>query len=175
MQHLPKTEILKVLFAANFESGTLTWKINGARGKPREGNLAGHTDATKQKRAVVGINGKRYLRSRILYAMYHDADPYPLVIDHRNGDPTNDAICNLRAVTQAENLQNQDFLRDKKRLLPTGVKIYRRPAKKKFMAAIQIRGRQKSLGYYLTAEEAHAAYLKAFQEIGRGRAMAARK
>jgi len=40
MQHLPKTEILKVLFAANFESGTLTWKINGARGKPREGNLA---------------------------------------------------------------------------------------------------------------------------------------
>jgi len=52
------------------------------------------------------FNSKFYRTHRIIYFMHHGVDPGEKVIDHIDGDPTNNRIENLRACTQQENIQN---------------------------------------------------------------------
>jgi hypothetical protein len=52
----------------------------------------------------IGIGGKRYLQHRIIYLLFHGY--LPSVVDHIDGDTTNNRIENLRAATNTENLQN---------------------------------------------------------------------
>ena len=51
--------------------------------------------------------GSSYRIHRIIWALVNGQDPGALVIDHRDGDPQNNSIENLRACTEAENLQNK--------------------------------------------------------------------
>ena len=92
INRLPPIAVLRELFIADPEAGTLTLKSSGSTYAPRSG---------------VTINGLRYNVHRILYAMYTGRDPGPLYIDHINRDPTDHRRCNLRAVTAAENGQNK--------------------------------------------------------------------
>lgn len=48
-----------------------------------------------------------YRIHRIIWALVNGQDPGALVIDHRDGDPQNNSMENLRACTEAENLQNK--------------------------------------------------------------------
>ncbi len=51
--------------------------------------------------------GSSYRIHRIIWALVNGRDPGELVIDHRDGDPLNNTPDNLRACTEAENLQNK--------------------------------------------------------------------
>ena len=51
--------------------------------------------------------GVQYKAHRIAYALHHGADPYPLEIDHRNEIKSDNRICNLRAATPSENMENR--------------------------------------------------------------------
>lgn len=55
----------------------------------------------------VTFKGSSYRIHRIIWALTHDRDPLELVVDHRDGDPLNNHPDNLRACTEAENLQNK--------------------------------------------------------------------
>jgi len=56
---------------------------------------------------ITGINRVQVKAHRICYALYHGVDPYPLTIDHINRNKCDNRICNLRAVTVAENNENR--------------------------------------------------------------------
>jgi hypothetical protein len=83
----------------------------------------------------------------------------PPVVDHMDGDPTNDRLSNLRAATHVQNARN------KRAINRTGLKGvgFRGDGKreKPWIARIHVNGRQIALGYFRTKEEAHAAYMKA--------------
>lgn len=55
----------------------------------------------------VTFKGSSYRIHRIIWALTHDRDPLDLVVDHRDGDVLNNHPDNLRACTEAENLQNK--------------------------------------------------------------------
>lgn len=54
---------------------------------------------------LVGINNKNYLLHRVIWLLVHGTEPK--IIDHINRDPSDNRLCNLRAVTQTCNLRNR--------------------------------------------------------------------
>ena len=52
------------------------------------------------------IDGKKFQAHRITYFMYHGLDPRKGCIDHKDGNPSNNSIDNLRLVDQSINRRN---------------------------------------------------------------------
>lgn len=84
-------------------------------------------------------------------------------VDHIDGDPRNDAFCNLRDVSTAGNIQNQKraHVRNK-----TGglLGVSKLKSSKRWRARICTNGVQTVIGWFDTPEEAHQAYLIAKRE-----------
>jgi hypothetical protein len=55
----------------------------------------------------IGFNGKRYLLSRIIWMMFNGPIPTDLIIDHKDGDPWNNSISNLKCKKRKHNNQNR--------------------------------------------------------------------
>lgn len=82
--------------------------------------------------------------------------PIGAVIDHLDGDKSNNNIDNLRYCSQRENLNN---LKSKSKTGHTGVFLNPKNYNKRFRSRIKVNGKMKDLGSYHTAKEAHQAYL----------------
>lgn len=109
----------------------------------------------------VWLGGKRYAAHRLAWRLTTGEWPAQH-LDHINGDKTDNRMCNLREATQAQNLQN---IRSARPGNPTGLLgVCRRP-NGKFSAGITVDHRHHKLGVFETAEEAHAAYVKAKREL----------
>lgn len=80
------------------------------------------------------------------------------VVDHIDGAGWNNQRTNLRACAQAENVRNQQMRGDNSSGLK-GTSWHK--ASQRWRAVIQIDRKQCALGYFDTAEEAHAAYCEA--------------
>jgi hypothetical protein len=104
------------------------------------------------------IDGKFYAAHRVAWALYHGA--WPNVIDHINGDKTDNRITNLRSVTNAENMRNLRAPKDN-RSGHIGVSPYRNRWRALIGAAPQI-----YLGSFDTFEEAVAARKAAERRLG---------
>jgi hypothetical protein len=82
--------------------------------------------------------------------------------DHINGDTLdNRRSVNLRILTPKQNRINSVVRRDNKSGL---IGVRRCLDCDRWMARVSIGGKRRSLGNFLTAEEAHAAYLKAIRD-----------
>jgi len=83
-------------------------------------------------------------------------------VDHINGDGLDNRRQNLRVVTHAQNLMNQ-----RRSAANTsgvkGVSWYRKTSRWK--AQIAVFGKKMHIGYYLTKEEAAAAYEEASKRL----------
>lgn len=55
---------------------------------------------------LVTVDGKQVLGHRLAWLMAHGELP-ALEIDHRNGDPADNRLCNLRQVTHQQNMINR--------------------------------------------------------------------
>ena len=93
---LPHHSLLSELFTYDPIEGTL---VDASTGKK-----VGWTD----KRGYSHLRVKKviYKLHRIVFCMFYRRDPGSLVIDHIDGDKTNNRIYNLRAVRQRENKSN---------------------------------------------------------------------
>lgn len=141
---------LKECLDYNEISGIFTWKKR-LSDKTMVGGVAG--TVTKSGYIQIKINGKLYLGHRLAWLYCNGYFPNKN-IDHINGIKSDNRIFNLRQCNQSENNQNQK--------LKAGTMGTSWNAKlNKWMAKIGINKQTIYLGYYLTREQAHEAYLEA--------------
>ena len=91
---------------------------------------------------------QQYLAHRIAWYLHYGVDPGDAEVEHINQKRDDNRICNLRLATRAENSWN---VKDYK-----GWYFYKRTGK--WGAKIQLHNKQIHIGYFLTVEEAKAAY-----------------
>jgi len=141
---------LQDLFDYDPLSGLLTWKVKKQRVKA--GQEAGAL--TRSGHVRVKIDGKSYMAHRIIWLLWYGTEPAAL-LDHRDGDPTNNRIANLRLATKAQNGQNRpDAL---------GVCFY--PATGKWRAYITHQGKTRHLGVFESLESALGARRAAMRDL----------
>lgn len=87
-------------------------------------------------------------------------------IDHINGCRTDNRWINLRHVDRSTNLENMRHAKSNNR--STGMLGAYPSTKGRFTSRIQVRGVDKYLGCFSSAEEAHAAYISAKRELHAG-------
>ena len=138
-------------------TGSFTWA------KPGRGVRLGHSAGTihKNGRREICILGLRHKAPRLAWLLTHGRWPEG-VIDHINGDPSDDRAENLRDVTFKTNSQNQRRaqLSNKSSGL-LGVALHHSG---KWQARLVVAGKNLYLGSFPTPEAAHEAYLAAKRE-----------
>lgn len=141
---------LKELFDYDQITGILTWKYT------RGGRVKGTVAGTKRKDGyiVICIEKRFYLAHRIAWVCVTGELPVRL-IDHINGDPSDNRICNLREATDAQNSANAKIQSNNS----SGIKgVCFNKSKNKWMARIDINRRTVHLGYFVDKEEAGEFY-----------------
>jgi len=143
-------EELRNLLSYNVATGDFYWLRTNSN-RAQKGAKAGGCD--KLGRRVVRINRRGYFAHRLAWLWMTGEWPSE-VIDHKDGNPSNNSWSNLREATQAQNLANSR----PKRINLLGVKGVRYQCGK-YEANITIDGKQVYLGRYRTVEEAQRAYM----------------
>lgn len=99
---LPSAEELKAILDYNPETGVFIWRKKMTRRAPA-GTVAGTINAGGYR--VIRIHGRLSFAHRIAWKMTYGEDA-PVDIDHINGVPGDDRICNLRTASRSQNLMN---------------------------------------------------------------------
>jgi hypothetical protein len=133
-------EYLKEILDYNHITGDFRWnKQVSCRSAP--GDLAGCLDKKLNYR-FIKIEYRRYSAHRLAWFYYHGQWPKH-VIDHINGNKTDNSIANLRDITNRENCNNRKSHRSG-RLQGASMSKHA----KKWASHIQIDGRQKTSGLF---------------------------
>lgn len=153
---LPSLSRVREAFNYDPRTGMLIWRIMVSRRCP-VGSLAGSA-VPKSKYKMVTLDGKRIWFHRIIWFLVKGY--WPLRIDHRDLDETNNRWHNLREATRSQNAAN------KKRPASntSGIKGVA-PRGKRWVARIKKDGIPYHIGTFDTADEAAAAYLAKAVEL----------
>ena len=125
--------------------------------KVRVGDVAG-TLAVDRYRKIT-IKRKKY-RAHQLAWLYMTGEWCPLLIDHRDGDPSNNRWGNLRRATVSQSNANRGLHRSN----ACGLKGASRH-RSRWRATIHKNGKRHHLGIFPTPQAAHAAYVKAARKL----------
>lgn len=115
---------------------------------------------------VITVDGRKYRAHRLAWLYIHGKWPEQ-EIDHRDGNKLNNRIANLRDVSHTVNGEN----RRQGEANGTGGGLIGASwfkARNKWMAQITVNRKQRYLGLFDTAEEAHAAYVQAKRQLHEG-------
>jgi hypothetical protein len=137
----------------NAENGLFFWKKDKCNIK------AGQQAGSRHWRGYfsVYVLGKSYLAHRLAWFYFYGKWPENS-IDHINGLFADNKISNLRDISQKENMQNRRT--PKKNRLEGLLGTHWNPRINKWHATIYYEGKNRHLGVFETAEEAHAVYLQ---------------
>lgn len=163
-EHLTFEEA-SALWGYDPDTGLITWKV--ARGtRTKVGDIAGCVNKAHGYCCIVHLR-RGYKAHRLAWLLFHGAWPQG-VIDHINGDKTDNRIANLRDVDVRTNCEN---LRDplkragrSSRYLGVTWNI----GVLKWIAAIRVNRRLKHLGCFEVEEEAASAYIEAKRRLHAG-------
>lgn len=156
---LPTLARVKELLHYDPETGIFTWNVDRAP-LAKKGTKAGTRQGGKYNYATVTIDNVIYLAHRIAWLYMTGCDPVGLV-DHINGDSTDNRFCNLRECTVQENQFNSKCRTHNK----SGFKGVTTHKNGKFSARLQCGGMNFYLGFFDSPEKAHKAYCDAAQKI----------
>jgi len=153
---------LDKMFAYDPQTGIVTRRI--ARGNRAKGSIVG--SVSTHGHLNVSIDGGMTGVHRVAWALYYGHWP-DRDIDHKNGVPSDNRICNLRLATVSENLANSKMYASNTSGF-RGVRVQGR----QIIARVRVRGKLLYLGQFNSKEAAHEAYQKAakyhFGEFARG-------
>jgi hypothetical protein len=108
----------------------------------------------------LNIDKKAHRAHRVAWLyVYGYMPPY---IDHKDGNPANNRLSNLRVATKQENARNR---RATSKCGLKGVSLDSRKTKAKWRARIKVDDKQIGLGYFETKEAAAAAYAVAAHQF----------
>lgn len=141
----------------NQDTGVFSWKLPGfgrTVGKP----IGQGVRAKGKNYLMMRINGDLFYAHRLAWFYVHGIWPFEIV-DHIDGDKTNNAIANLREATSAQNAAR----RKTTRLIGPSRGVF--PHQNGYVVRIHHGGKRHYLGYYLDPLEAKAVYEKAAKEI----------
>lgn len=144
-------EFLNSIF--EFKDGYLRWKV----ARPG-GIVTGDRAGTSQANWYIAVNffGHRDRAHRIVWMMNNGPIPDGYTVDHRDNDPSNNHIDNLRLATHSQNTANR---RKVHAVNKSGYKgVFWVSHARKWRAQIKMNGKCKSLGYFDTPEQGHEAY-----------------
>lgn len=155
-------------------TGVFTWKVSPG---PTDvaGNVAGHLN--DEGYIIISIGYKNYKAHRLAWLCTYGELPSSM-LDHINGNRSDNRIENLRQVTNCVNQRNVVAANSNSKSGLRGAAWSK--SVKKWRAQIKVNGKDVSLGYFDTKEEAHEAYMKAkrqhhpeckraaFPELGEG-------
>lgn len=175
MRVLP-VELLHRLFCLNGETGILFWRPRPLSDFAGEGWKQRKACATWNSRFAgkiagrpadgeyisVAVDGVHYKAHRIVFAMANGRWP-TLVIDHINGDRSDNRPENLRETTQKINSRNQ---KRRVRSSPLGHGIYVDPRTSLYVVAITDAGIKRHIGQYKDLREARIARAAAERALG---------
>lgn len=147
--------IFKKYLKYHKSNGSFTWKKTRCNCA-----VAGKLAGTKKKNgyAVIGLKNKTYLAHRLVWFFENKKWP-DYMLDHIDGNPSNNHISNLREADNRQNQNNQKRHRNGNLVGTTFSKS------KKWLSQININNKKKYLGTFSTEIEAHEAYLKAALSI----------
>lgn len=149
-------DFLLHLFIYDASKGVLIWKNPPKQNAYLIGLPTKTTEVNGYK--CVTILKKSYKVHRIIWFL--ENEKWPRVIDHIDGNKTNNKISNLRSVSERVNQQNQYRHREGK-LVGTSF----RKTTGKWRSLIKVKGKQKELGTFNTEEEAHQRYLQELRTL----------
>lgn len=156
-------EILEIL---DYDSATgiFTWKQR--RGSASAGDVAGSATAIKGRRTsycAIQINRKLYQAHRLAWIIVHGNIDSCMVIDHINGESTDNRIENLRLVSQRQNMRNRRISKKNK----SGYSgVHWCKTTEKWVASGRPDGKQTTLGKFKTKEDAVACRKKFEESFG---------
>jgi hypothetical protein len=168
---LPPREMLNNWLHYDPDTGMLYWRPRPLTDFPAffmyagwqsrfQGKVAGYQKVGKNGRRLsvrLTINGYGTIEAhRLIWLMvYGNVPSRGLVIDHKNGDPWDNSLANLRVATYRQNSFNSRTHRDNVH----GLKGVTRGYKGHYYAAsILLPEGRHFIGHYKTPEEAHQAY-----------------
>lgn len=145
------TELLRETLSYDRDTGVLTWRISPC-GRVKAGDASGTPDQDGYLRTT--LFGKKRRNARL--AWQHATGEVPSgVIDHINGDKTDNRIGNLRDVGHSVNSQNRRSASGRSQTGILGVV----KSGRKFKAVMTLNGASQHLGTYATPQEAYEAYV----------------
>lgn len=168
----PSQDILKMLLTYDARTGVLTWKKRDMSFFDRDRTMRWWNATYAGKEAFTArvrtgslcykngsILGETYAAHRIIWKLVYGVEPE--LIDHINGDCTDNRIGNLRSVSNQINCQNRAMRSDNTSGV-TGVTLRRG----KWRSRIFINGKDVLIGTFASFDEAVMARNKAVEESG---------
>lgn len=162
-RHAPKltAERLRELLKYDPETGVFTWK------DARKAVSAGSANAGtlhRSGRIYIGIDYGHYKAHRL--AWLYMTGEWPIgEVDHENTVPGDNRWTNLRDVVHQTNMQNLRVAHKDSRTGFLGVGVHESGL---YRAQITVNGKQKHLGLFRSAEEAHERYVTAKRQLHEG-------
>lgn len=142
---------LKEVLHYDFETGVFRWLKPTAK-NVRAGAVAGKT--RKDGYQQMSVDNKCYYAHRLAWLYITGNWPSGLV-DHIDGNPSNNKFSNLREATRSQNQRNSGVRRNN----ASGFRgVYWNKQKQKWYAQCMVERKRKSLGLYDSAEQASHAY-----------------
>lgn len=115
--HLPAISVLRDLLRYDPETGKLFWRhrppsmfadspkrsreVAAKLWNARDADTEAFTASDKRGRRCGRLMGRLVQSHRVAFAIYHGY--WPRLVDHANGDPSDNRISNLREATRAQN------------------------------------------------------------------------
>jgi HNH endonuclease len=183
-RQLPEIDLLHKLIEYDSSTGLFTWKprsvelFDDSKGeawwrakiwnKKNAGKLAlNNPHGVLKLHLSGGIFGEIWLAHRIAWGMHYNVRDFD-VIDHIDGDGTNNKIFNLRTANMAVNARNAAMRKDSSSGI-AGVHWHvGRWGRPVWVARVQINGKRHFLGSFDDIEDAKSARLHALAKYGFG-------
>jgi hypothetical protein len=147
---------LRKLLDYDRDTGEFRWRKRPTT-SVRVGEIAGALNNQNYRR--ITIEGRPYLAHHLAW-LYVKGKWCRRVIDHQDGDPSNNRWSNLRSATRSQSNANRCIQRNN----ACGLKGVSRDGGR-WRAAIRKNGRDHRLGSFPTPQAAHAAYAKAARKL----------